>query len=929
MLSYCPLRTFLFALSWIGISAFACAATPEEEFFEAKVRPLLVMHCQECHGSQKQQGGLRLDSAAGVFKNAELGAMVVAGKVGESRLWQVLQYDPNDNQMPPDGKLPEAELAIIRQWIEQGAVWPESGNAAAMAHEVIPRKADGSFDFAAAAARHWAYQPIANSPIPEVNNGDICRNGIDRFVLARLEAQGLSFSPEADRRTLLRRLKFDLHGLAPTYQEVVDFEQHAASDAYERLVDRLLDAPEYGQRWARHWLDVARYADTKGYVFTENRFYANAFTYRDYVVSALNADKPYDRFVLEQLAADQLGLAENDPAHAAMGFLTVGPRFLNREPDIIDDRIDLVCRGLMGMTMGCARCHDHKYDPMPTEDYYSLYGVFESCTEPELPPLVGEVDESTPEYQTFNAELQKRQQELEDYCQQAHNEALEQARTRAVDYLQGVLVKEKLLQDGLAPEYAHGTPRDRTIQRWRDLLNARIRDKDPACYLWSKLIRLRADGFAEQAQALLDNPETPTKANARALAAMRAQPPANVRDVAKSFGELLVQVQNEWQEHLKQQPEATGLPDPVAEQLRRVVLGPGSLVDIPGGQGSPLFERDNGNKIRELKKKIQDWLVNADNAPPRAMVLVDKERPVEPVVFIRGNNARRGDKVPRRTPRILVPESDSTYQQGSGRFELAKSIIDPSNPLTARVIVNRVWLHHFGEGIVNTPSDFGTRGSLPTHPELLDSLAWRFMHEMGWSLKSLHREILLSHTYRQASLDRPEMRQLDPENQLYWRQNRRRLDFESMRDMLQQVAGNLDTRLGGRPVNMDKDPLSNRRALYGLIDRNNLPGLLRTFDFPAPDSSNPQRAKTSVPQQALYTLNAEFVQHQANSVAQRVAGAADNPRSQAAEMVQLVYGRSATDAELELLTVYLAQDSNAAAELAQALLMSNEFFFVD
>ncbi|MCA9089178.1 MAG: PSD1 domain-containing protein [Planctomycetaceae bacterium] len=903
--------------------------TPEEEFFEVQVRPLLVQHCVECHGTKKQQGGIRLDTHAGVFKNTEVGPLVVAGKVDDSRIWQVLLYSDYDTQMPPAGKLSDKDLAVFRKWIETGAVWPISAAETAGGGEVIPRKADGTFDFVAASQRHWSYRPVENTPVPKVQREADCVTSTDRFVEARLEAAGLAFSPDADRRTLLRRLKFDLHGLAPTAEEVDAFVNDTSPNAYVDLVDRLLAAPEYGQRWARHWLDVARYADTKGYVFTDNRFYPNAYTYRDYVVEALNTDKPYDRFLLEQLAADQLGLPENDPAHAAMGFLTVGPRFLNREPDIIDDRIDLVCRGLMGMTMACARCHDHKYDPMPTADYYSLYGVFASCTEPEDPPLVGDIDLSAPQYKAFNEELAKRRKELDDYCDKAHAEALEHARQRAADYLQALLVKEKRMPEGVGPEYAHGQPRDRTVQRWIDTLRARARDNDPAVYLWSKLSVLPAENFAAAALDLINQEETAQKSNVRLLQAFKEQPPQNVRDVAKLFGKVLADVQEEWTKQLEQNADATALADPQSEQLRRVVLGPGSLTDLPGGHNSPLFERDNRDQIRKLNANIQTWMVTSDDAPPRAMTLVDKEKPTEPVIFIRGNNGRRGDRVPRRTPQILDPAPDSKYSQGSGRLELAKAIVDPENPLTARVLVNRVWLHHFGVGIVDTPSDFGTRGSLPTHPELLDHLAWRFVHEFGWSMKALHREILLSRTYRQSSLDREAAREVDPENRLYWRQNRRRLDFEAMRDMMQQVAGQLDLTMGGRPVDIIKEPLATRRALYALIDRNNLPGLLRTFDFPAPDSSNPQRVSTTVPQQTLYTLNAPFVQHQAKVLGEKMQGASTEPAEQVNFLVRRVYARSASEMERKLLGDYLTAHPEGQSELAQALLMSNEFFFVD
>lgn len=918
----------LFVMSW---ATFAMAqVSPQEEFFEQRIRPLLVQHCGECHGAAKHQGGIRLDTRGGVFQNPDIGPLVVAGNPDGSRLWQVLKYLPEDTQMPPDGKLSDTDLGLIRQWIEAGAVWPqEANNAANGPMTTLPRHEDGTVDFVKAAEQHWSYRPVSDPEPPQVPEGTPVRNEIDRFVGAHLAGKELTFSPEADRRTLIRRLKFDLHGLPPTYEEVLAFEQDQDPQAYEHLVERLLQAPEYGQRWARHWLDVARYGDTKGYVFTENRFYPNSFTYRDYVVDAFNADKPYDRFIMEQLAADQLGLSEHDPGLAAMGFLTAGPRFLNREPDIIDDRIDLVSRGLMAMTVGCARCHDHKYDPVPTQDYYSLYGVFESSYEPELPPLVGEVDESSPEYQTFNAELKKREGELAEYCDKAHIDMIEQLKRHVGDYLQAVLVMEKKLPEGLAPEYEHGEPRSRSTRRWRDYVLQKAGGKDRIFSLLATLSALPPEDFASKAAESIQAAIQSDSINIRLGQALQSGAPQNVRDVAKIYGKVLEEVQREWDVVLQEDGNKAAFDDPVNEELRRTILGPGSLTDMPGGEGSALFERDHGNKIRELRKKIQEWLVNADHAPPRAMVMLDKERPTEPVVFIRGNIGRRGDKVPRRGPQILNPDPAAQFKSGSGRLELARQIASADNPLTARVMVNRVWLHHFGVGIVNTPSDFGTRGSTPTHPELLDHLAYRFSHDLGWSLKSLHREILLSHTYRQASLDRPDSRKVDPENELYWRQNRQRLDFEAMRDSMLEVAGTLEHNLGGRPVNLEAEPFSHRRSIYGLIDRNNLSGLLRTFDFPSPDSSSPQRPETTVPQQALFALNAKFVQEQASGLAQRVQAKSSDPREQVSWAFRLAYSRDPSPEELTLGTTYLQSSPQGMPELAQALLMSNEFFFAD
>ncbi len=419
---------------------FACVATSgpapcpaadpveTERFFEQLVRPLLLDRCIGCHGPDKQQGDVRLDSSAGLKGNMGAGPLVVAGSPDKSRIIQVTRYSEDDVQMPPAGRLPDDELAILTRWVQLGGDWPAGPAESASTTDPVPRTPDGAVDIVAAAQSHWAYQPIRRPALPQLRGDEVLSSTVDRFVRDRLRSRDLTPAEPADRRTLMRRAYFDLIGLPPTYEEVQKFSQDTSPDAWERLIDQLLASPLYGQRWGRHWLDVARYADTKGYVFTENPKYPFAYTYRDYVVDSLNADKPFDRFVLEQLAADQLGLSADDPALAAMGFLTVGRRFLNSEPDIIDDRIDVVTRGLMGMTVGCARCHDHKYDPIPTADYYGLYGVFASSVEPGELPVIGGISESA-EYRAYVTERDERQRAVDEYVAEQRAELLDQARS--------------------------------------------------------------------------------------------------------------------------------------------------------------------------------------------------------------------------------------------------------------------------------------------------------------------------------------------------------------------------------------------------------------------------------------------------------------------------------------------------------------------
>jgi mono/diheme cytochrome c family protein len=764
---FAPLVICVAAGSILGNAERARASTPQGvEFFEKNVRPVLVAKCQSCHGPKRQQGGLRLDSRAALLKGGDNGAVVLPGEPEKSLLVKAIRYD-GELQMPPKGKLSDGAVAHLTAWIKMGAPWPDESVKA------------GSQPLSVADVRqtHWAFQPVKKSAQPAVKNTSWVKTPIDAFVLAELEAKGLTPSPAADRRTLIRRLTMDLHGLPPTPEEVAAFEADRAPDAYARLVDRLLASPRYGERWGRHWLDVARYADSKGYVFTDERRYPFAYTYRDYVIRAFNEDLPYDQFVLQQLAADQLPLGDDKRPLAALGYLTLGRRFLNNIHDIIDDRIDVTMRGLQAMTVGCARCHDHKFDPIPQKDYYSLYGVFASSDEPKDLPLIGHPEQSEA-LAAFEKELAKRKAEVEKY------------RTEHKD------------------ELAKG--------------NRKFRDG-----------------------------------------------------------------------------------------------------------------------LRALQKKVEEWQATAPAAPPRAMVLIDKSSPETPHIFLRGNPNNRGPAVPRQFLEVVAGEKRQPFHQGSGRLELARAIADRSNPLTARVLVNRVWLHHFGAGLVRTPSDFGLRGDPPTHPQLLDWLAATFMDD-GWSIKKLHRLILLSNTYQQTSSDHPRLLQMDPDNRLLARMNRQRLDFEAMRDSLLAVAGRFDPTMGGRAVELTTAPFATRRTVYGFIDRQNLPGLFRTFDFASPDTSTPQRYNTTVPQQALFLMNSPFVIEQARHFLQRpdVAGQTKD-EEKIKRMYLLAYGRPADADEIALGLRFLNEASKSAEakkatlplsaweQYAQVLLLSNEFAFVD
>lgn len=930
-------------------TAAESAATPEQiELFEKAVRPLFVEHCQKCHGAEKQEAGLRLDRRDAALHGGDSGPVIVPGQPDQSRLIVVVRYD-GDTQMPPSGKLSDAAVAALTEWVRQGAAWPADtavpgSDPASLA--TAPRSPDEI------RATHWSFQPVSRPPVPVVTNTAWPATPIDSFILQALESRGLAPSPPAERRTLLRRASYDLIGLPPTAEEVEAFERDTSPNAWASAVDRLLASPHYGERWARHWLDLARYADTKGYVFTQERRYPFSYTYRDYCIRAFNEDLPYDRFIVEQLAADRLDLGGDNRALAALGFLTLGRRFMFNVHDIIDDRIDVVSRGLLGLTVTCARCHDHKFDPIPTADYYSLYGVFASSVEPDEGPLIG-TPEPSEAYQKYQQELAARQKAHDDYRAEQHRELERTLRSQAGDYL-AQLVRDR---PGEPPSeepmlsLAAGELRPRLVARWREYVKSRADAHDPVFAPWQELAALAPADFAARAGEIVARWQAastaqqaatgPQPVNALIARTLGERRPATMMDVARIYGELLADVERQWTESRQAPPQPAKslpdkLPDAAAEELRQVLYAAGSPAVVPVDRAERFFDRDVRAHLTELKKKIDELEVNSPAAPARAMALADAPSPSEPHIFVRGNADRPGDAVPRRFLEVLSPGDRQPFHQGSGRLELAQAIANRDNPLTARVLMNRVWQHHFGAGLVRTASDFGVRSDPPSHPALLDWMAAAFM-DNGWSIKTLHRTIMLSSVYQQASDDRADCAAADPENRLLWKMNRRRLEFEALHDSYLLAAGRLDQRFGGRPVDLWAQPFSTRRAVYAYIDRQDLPGVFRVFDFANPDVSNDQRPRTTVPQQALFAMNSPFVLEQARRLAARpeVAGEAD-PARRVAALYRLALGRPARPEEIELALRFIAAPPAANQTklspwemLAQVVLSTNEFVFLD
>jgi len=887
------LRAGIFVLlSMLAPCAFA-ADTAGIEFFEARVRPILVERCYKCHSatSPKLKAGLRLDTFEGMRRGGESGnPSVVPGNLEDSQLIMAVRQDPDGLSMPPKSKLPAEQIALLEQWVKMGAPYPKSiATAAAAPHPVKMTLAEGR--------KFWTFVPPREQKVPEIKS-KWARNEIDQFVLAKLAEQKLTPAPEADCRTLIRRATYDLIGLPPTADEISSFEKDPSPDAYEKLIDRLLASPRYGEKWARHWLDVARYADTKGYVFEEERRYAFSFTYRDWVIRAFNEDLPYDQFLIQQIAADRLKLGEDKRPLAAMGFLTLGRRFINNQTDIIDDRIDVVCRGTMGLTVTCARCHDHKYDPIPTADYYSLYGVFASTKEPEVLPLLGVVEKNaaTAEYDKKIAAATKARDE---WIKTRHAEMVKEMRSaeqikRYLLAAQKGVTKDQQLDVEVVDDGK--TPVKWMVARWEKLLKESAAKNDTVFSAWRTLTSLKIPDLRPGAWHF-SAPVVPKNVNPLVLGALIAASPKSSADVADIYAKILAQ-----------HDRAEKFDDPNAEALRLILRSDDSPTNVLLADAIQLSVKTDQDKLRLLQFAIDTLSANDPGSPPRAMAMEDLPTPIEPYIFKRGNAGNPGDHVPRQFPAILSPDNRKPFTDGSGRLELARAIASKQNPLTARVMVNRIWQHHFSFGLVRTPSDFGSRGDRPTHPELLDFLALKFENDDAWSIKKLHKRIMLSATYRQASYGGDARGdQLDPENRLLWHMNPRRLDFEEMRDSLLVATGQLDCTMGGRGVDIFAEPFSHRRSIYAFIERQNLPGTFRTFDFASPDTHQSQRPNTSVPQQALYMMNSPFVINQAKSLGEK-SSASLGDSNRITHLYRAVIGRAPTSDELRLAAQFIHAD---------------------
>ena len=919
--------------------------------FNSQVRPILANHCLQCHGpdAQNRQAELRLDTQSDAMQSA-----ILAGQPDRSPLIHRIESRDPDEVMPPGhlGKpLSSQQITILKEWIAQGAKYSE----------------------------HWAFEPIGDSTklLAQVTDESTAKDlPIDRFIQHSLSKAGLKLSQELSKEQWIRRVSFDLTGLPPTSEEINQLVLDTDPESIRKWIDRLLASARYGERWGKHWLDLARYADTHGGAAIGFTSFPFSYTYRDYVIGAIQQDLPLDQFILEQIAADQLDLPENDPKLAALGFLTVGMQFRNYH-DTIDDRIDVITRGLMGLTVTCARCHDHKFDAIPTADYYALVAAIAPSNPPETLPVIGQAPDANAqrEYEKQLTVLTNRHLQFA----REQNEVMRSRLRMQVGLYLAEIAKGAVEADLATAFLSYRTDevRPAIVNRWLKYL-AELSQDDPVFHVWFQARswgQISEEEFATKRDELVAKlngeleaagykPESfhklsgdPPKWNPLLLEAVSQKKPKSILELANLYGEVFGQEHKQWltalvETALEAVPGATVKPDdhpehqsinsPSHRQLRHHLYGSSTPFDLPENEASKLTNRTIADMINGKRGAIHQLNLASPGAPPRAMVLKENSKPQEQNIYLRGNPLSRGSVVePGFLTALRRNNHSQTFEDGKRRLGLARAVISDDNPLTSRVIVNWVWQQHFGVGLVRTPDDFGTRGQPPTHPELLDFLANEF-RKNGWSLRWLHQQILATKVYRQACIEDPHSRQLDPENRLLWRMPRRRLDFEAMRDAMLWISGELDLAQGGRPVDFEANPTATRRSIYGFVNRDIVSPLMSTFDVANPNACTAKRPETTVPQQTLFALNSEFIQDRAAKIASATKkDATQSKTDRISELFQRILGRRPNADEEQLALKFIDESSQASIEgqapdsekgwtqLAHALLASNEFTFID
>jgi hypothetical protein len=904
------------------------------EYFETKIRPILVAKCQTCHSATPKMAGLDLSSAEGFRRGADSGVLINGADPNESRLLRAVSYE-NQIKMPPTGRLKAEEIDAIRDWVRMGAPWPAEK---AVAEQVSRAKPSSDLS---EQRKFWSFQPVRKLAAPAVRDSEWGKNPIDAFILAKLEEKNLKPAPPADKATLLRRATFDLTGLPPTEAEIRSFLEDTSPQAFARVIDRLIDSPRYGERWGRHWMDVARYADSTG--ADEDHRYPYAWRYRDYVIDSFNRDVPYDRFMREQVAGDLLPADKpgevNVHGLVATGFLALGPKLIAEQDkvkmfyDIVDEQIDVTSRAFLGLTVACARCHDHKFDPISTKDYYSLASIFASSK--QLAKLEGTVStlyfaplvpkDVADKYEAHQAKIADKEKEISDLLAEEGEKYRDALAPRLAEYM---LAAGRVYRDGVTLDQvtaeSHLDPN--ILGKWVEYLKPVAERRAHLEPWYNAPATAREQTAAEYQKSFI------------ATATLRRQAIAKWRQEstpAKAAG--------------KEAPAKPKFPAGADRFFTEVTSGKGPFA-LPEKNSESVISEGRRTRLASLQDDLKQLKASGPPEPPLACALTEG-KVTEQRVFIRGNPENRGDLVPKRFPLVLASNRQPPITSGSGRRELADWLADPANPLPARVMANRIWQWHFGEGIVRTSSNFGKAGERPTHPELLDYLATSFI-ERGWSIKSMHRLLMLSNAYQTSSLASPEALERDADDSLLSRFPGRRLEVEEIRDTLLALDGSLDLTMGGalltghgtdKEFSDDRMSLnpdqSKRRTVYLPLRRSNLASVLTLFDFGDATTPGEGRSQTNVAPQALYMMNSEFVARQARSMAGQLLE--DGVLDDAGRIRRAYYrvlGRPAQEKEVTRALEYLRlfpgkPDSQVGRLLAwtsfcRALVASNDFLYI-